>query len=262
MDSIRYAKRIQEAILPPANVVNSSLRNHFVLYKPKDIVSGDFYWVDNTENKVLVAAVDCTGHGVPGAFVSIVGSNGLHRTVKEYGLNEPNAILDKLNDLVVESLHQQNSDMKDGMDIALCSINFAKNEVEFSGANNPLYVVAKDERFKQDGIVPLEGNGYFLYDVRPDKQPIGGIGYEHKPFRKFTFSLREGESIYLFSDGFADQFGGEKGKKFKYSQLKELLLTMQGLTMEEQKVKLLDIFEKWRGELEQVDDVCVIGVRV
>lgn len=261
-DSIRYAKRIQEAILPPMHVVSTELKDHFVFYKPKDIVSGDFYWVESAAQKSLFAAVDCTGHGVPGAFVSIVGNNGLNRAVNEFNLNTPSKILDKLNELVVETLRQSESEMKDGMDISLCSIDWNKSELEFAGANNSIYIISPREVLIEQETASVKNEQLILHEIKPDKQPIGGIGIVKKPFRNHTVKLQKGEIVYLFTDGFADQFGGEKGKKFKYAQLKELLLQICHLPMAEQHQILHYQLEKWRGHLEQVDDVCIIGVRV
>jgi len=246
MGSIHYAKRIQEAILPPNKVIKEYIPESLVLYKPKDIVSGDFYWMEPTEGKVLFAAVDCTGHGVPGAFVSIVGHNGLNRAVKEFGLTNPADVLDKLNELVDETFSKQEiGTVKDGMDIALCSLDIDNMKLEYAGANNPLYIIRKGE----------------LIETKADKQPVGSFDFR-KPFNNHEFDLQAGDTIYIFSDGFADQFGGPKGKKFKYSKFKELLVNIQTKDMEEQREVLDNTIETWKGELEQIDDVCIIGVRV
>jgi serine phosphatase RsbU (regulator of sigma subunit)/Tfp pilus assembly protein PilF len=244
-DSITYAKRIQEAILPPKSILKNLLPNSFFLYKPKDIVSGDFYWLEQKDNKILFAAVDCTGHGVPGAFVSIVGHNGLTRTVNEFGLTQPAQILNKLNELVEETLRQKDNEVRDGMDISLCSIDFSDNKLEYAGANNPLYLVR---------------NGKILI-TKADKQPIGGTG-ENKQFTNHTFELQKDDSIYIFSDGFADQFGGLKDKKYGYAQFRKLLLSIQDKPMLEQFNSLDTEFNNWKGETEQLDDVCVVGVRI
>jgi len=267
MASIKYAKRIQEAILPPPKLVRESLENSFILYKPKDIVSGDFYWMENKKDMIFFSAVDCTGHGVPGAFMSIVGYNGLNQAVNEKGLTKPGEILDHLNHAVEASLHQttDKADVKDGMDIALCTISLQDNVVEFAGANNPLYIITnKDTELKLNGSVlkpSIEGEKRDLYEIKGDKQPIGA--YEDK--RNFTnnsFSLSPGDAIYVFSDGFADQFGGPKNKKFKYKPFKKLLLEIEEKPVLEQKDILNKKFEEWRGKMEQVDDVCIIGVKL
>ena len=263
MDSIKYAKRIQEAILPPKHIVERNIHDHFVLYKPKDIVSGDFYWTEEHEGRVMVAAVDCTGHGVPGAFVSIVGSNGLNRAVNEFKLTQPAAILDKLNYLVTDSLHQGQTEGKDGMDMALCCFDWVNRKVLFSGANNSLYVISKKIQVPETDIVLKLDDERIMYELKADKQPIGGVSsYHQKPFTPHEIEMVQGDMFYLFTDGFADQFGGPKGKKFKYSQLFKLLCNISALAMDKQREILNEEFEKWRGELEQIDDVCVIGVRL
>ncbi len=247
-DSINYAKRIQTAILPSSRIVNAYLPETFIFYKPKDIVAGDFYWLQKTENEVLIAACDCTGHGVPGAMVSVVCNNGLNRSVREYGLTDPGKILDKTREIVIAEFEKSDEDVKDGMDISLCSLS--GNTLKWSGANNPLWI------FKRNGV-----NGIERIEIKPDKQPIGKYA-DPKPFTTHTIELCKGDTIYLFTDGFQDQFGGEKGKKLKASKLRELLLSIQHLDMDTQMQKLETEFETWRGELEQNDDVCLIGVRV
>jgi serine phosphatase RsbU (regulator of sigma subunit)/Tfp pilus assembly protein PilF len=246
-DSITYARRIQNAILPPARVVNALLPDSFVLFRPKDIVSGDFYWMERTESQVLFAAVDCTGHGVPGAMVSVVGHNCLTRTVKEFGIQQPAAILDKLTVLVEETFEKSENEVKDGMDISLCGLSYmsGKPVLDWAGAFNPLWVV-RDEK---------------IIELKADKQPIGRFD-NRKPYHNHSMELSKGDTIYIFTDGFADQFGGEKGKKFKYRQLEELLLSIHKQPMNIQKDILERAFVKWKGNLEQVDDVLVIGVRV
>ena len=281
MDSIHYAKRIQVAILPSDHYIKQNIPNSFVLFIPKDIVSGDFYWMDTKDGKILFSAVDCTGHGVPGAFMSIVGHNGLNRAVNEYQLTKPAEILDKLNDLLGETLrHEEHHEVKDGMDMALCCLDIQNMKLEYAGANNEIYLIRKstppdlperEEIVKEnDEIVatriPLpfgegSGVGWELIEVKADKQPIGAFD-NRKSFTNHSFDLQKGDTIYIFTDGFADQFGGPKGKKFKYAQLKELLLSNQEKTMEEQKELLHNTIQNWRGELEQIDDICVIGVRV
>ena len=250
VDSINYAERLQQAILPTINKMEEKFEDIFVLYKPKDIVSGDFYWMASKGSKVLIAAVDCTGHGVPGALVSVVGSNGLHRCIKEFDLSKPADILDRLTDIVIETFEADGTGVKDGMDIALCSLDRETNLVEFAGANNPLWISKKNSN-DVEGIIEIKG----------DKQPVGA--YEHrKPFTNHSIQLEKGDSIYLFTDGFADQFGGERGKKFKYKPFRELIAKSSNLPMEQQRTSLDYSFEKWKGEFEQVDDICLIGVRI
>lgn len=250
LDSINYAKRLQEAILPPSSFVKQHLPESFIFYKPKDIVAGDFYWMEVVENNILLAAADCTGHGVPGAMVSVVCSNALNRTTLEFGVTEPGKILDKARELVLETFSRSDKDVKDGMDISLCSITKSKKDdervkIKWAGANNALCYVSDGE----------------LHEVSPDKQAIGKTE-KPLPFKTNILNLKKGDTLFLFTDGFADQFGGEKGKKFKSKQLKDVLLKNASLPCEQQKVKLETIFEKWKGNLEQIDDVCVIGVRI
>jgi serine phosphatase RsbU (regulator of sigma subunit) len=250
-DSITYAKRIQEAILPPAHLVAKKLPQSFILYKPKDIVAGDFYWFEYATDQILIAAADCTGHGVPGAMVSVVCSNALNRSVKEFGIKTPSKILDKVRDLVIETFEKSEKDVKDGMDIALVSIKQKPNSVskliEYSGANNPLWVIKKDSSVCEE--------------IKADKQPIGNYA-DHRPFTNHTVELNTGDTIYFFTDGYQDQFGGEKGKKFKPANLVKLICQIQSKSMSDQKIILDQTFENWRGKLEQVDDVCIIGIRL
>lgn len=246
-DSINYAKRIQAAILPPQRVISELLPGCFVLYKPKDIVAGDFYWLEKKDDAILLAAADCTGHGVPGAMVSVICNNGLNKSVREHGLSEPGKILDKTREIVISEFGKSEEDVKDGMDASLCAITFNGDNatVQWAGANNPLW-------FIKDGA---------LNEIKAHKQPIGKID-DPKEFPTHTIHLSKGDWIYLFTDGYADQFGGEKGKKFKYSQLKELLLGIHNEAPGVQRERLDAAFTNWKGGLEQVDDVCVLGVRV
>lgn len=248
-DSIVYAKRIQQAILPPEDVFKTHLRNSFVLYKPKDIVSGDFYWLERKGNKILFAVVDCTGHGVPGAFMSIIGYNGLNQIVNEYNVTQPAEILNRLNKIISSTLKQRadESKIRDGMDLSVCSIDLDTNRLEYAGANNPIFIVRNNE----------------VLEIRADKQPIGNfVGEEDFRFSNREMDLLPNDKIYLFSDGYADQFGGPQGKKLKYTTFRELLLNNCHRPMDEQKTILDRMFEGWRGDLEQIDDVCVIGVGV
>jgi sigma-B regulation protein RsbU (phosphoserine phosphatase) len=252
-DSINYAQRIQQAILPPFEKIDKVLKDYFVYFKPKDVVSGDFYWhasVKTTppngpsEDIVVMAAVDCTGHGVPGALMSIIGSTILNQTITNPDVNTPADVLSFLNKEINKTLNS----IKDGMDMALCVINLEKLELQYAGANNPLYIV----RHKQ------------FIEVKPDKHAIGADAEDahDKVFTNHKIKLEEGDSIYLFTDGYADQFGGPNGKKFKYKKFQELLIEIQDNNMEEQKQILNFHFEQWKGGLDQVDDILVIGIRV
>lgn len=247
-DSIRYAKRLQDSILPPDGTIRRMLPNSFVLFKPKDIVSGDFYWFHEQKNQVLFAAVDCTGHGVPGAFMSLVGANALNQAVKEHDLAQPAQILEDLNKISSEAMNKgaENNTVRDGMDLALCSIDKENRALEFAGANNPLYIIRNQQ----------------IIQIKPDKFAIGAFEPGTKKYTNHKVKLEKDDLIYIFSDGYADQFGGVKGKKFMYKQFKDLLLSISTLPVQEQRLKLEATIEKWKGTFEQVDDILVIGVKV
>jgi len=246
--SITYAKRIQMAILPTEEYIKKVATKSFVLFKPKDIVSGDFYWFEIIPNhqtgakEVFAAVVDCTGHGVPGAMVSLIGYNGLQRCLNELNLREPNQILDALSAIVEESFSRSNSDMKDGMDISL--IRVANDKLTYAGANNSIYITRENQ----------------LIELKADRQPIGKYAYR-KPFTLHTFDLMLNDTIYLFTDGYADQFGGPKNKKLKYSAFKELLIAQKNTNMNTQAENIFQFFENWRGSHEQIDDVCIMGLQ-
>jgi serine phosphatase RsbU (regulator of sigma subunit)/HAMP domain-containing protein len=245
-DSIRYAKRLQESILPPERRIKELLPDSFVLFRPKDIVSGDFYWVDKVNNKVIFAAVDCTGHGVPGAFMSLVGHNGLNQSIKEHGIVRPSDVLRDLNRISYEALHKDRDQfVRDGMDMALCALDPDRLLLEFAGANCPLYLVRDRE----------------VVQYSPDKRPIGGFDMGDQGFTDHRIQLRKGDVIYIFSDGYADQFGGPRGKKFLYRRFRELLVEIHDKPMDRQKSLLLESFNQWRGAQEQVDDILVFGMR-
>lgn len=250
MDSIRYAKRIQTAILPPDDLFEKYLPESFVLFKPKDIVSGDFYWMSIKGNKVLFAASDCTGHGVPGAFVSIVGYNLLDKIVGEYGITEPAAILDKLNVEVARTFRQKGEEaiaqVQDGMDIALVAYDITTNVLEYAGAFNPLYLE------REGKIIEIKGNRF----------PIGSYKEgEERKFNNHNIQVRNRDSIYIFTDGYVDQFGGNRGKKFMAKQLRKILTSICDLNMNEQGLRLNHIIEDWKGDLDQIDDILVVGAR-
>lgn len=248
-DSIRYAKRIQRAIFPTDSDIKKLLPASFVFFRSKGIVSGDFYWVEKKEDKVLFAAVDCTGHGVPGAFMSLVANNLLNQAINEHGYTRPGFILDEVNSGLTATLHQsyEESNVKDGMDIALCSIDYENKILEYAGAYNPLLIVRNGE----------------LIEIKADKFPIGVfLGESLKKFTNHQIQLEKGDMIYVFSDGYADQFGGEKNKKFKKREFKKLLVDISRMSPEEQYKKLENTLEKWQGNNEQVDDIVVIGVKI
>mgnify|MGYP001942844791 CR=1 FL=1 len=259
-DSINYAQRIQNAILPSTETVEKALQNQFVLYLPKAVVAGDFYWVREVEERVYFAAADCTGHGVPGALVSIICSNALNRTIEEFKLTDPGEILDKTTDLLIEAFVQSNQDVKDGMDISLCCFNKKENSYTFAGANNPLYVIKQ----KTDGLIleenTIQNETNYLVEIKGDRQSIGWQE-NRKKFTTNTVHVNSGDMIYSFTDGFPDQFGGERGKKYKYRKFKNFLLSVSNLPLWEQSSQIEKEFDTWKGDLEQIDDVCIVGVK-
>ena len=248
-NSIVYAQRIQSALLPSLKQIHGVFPNSFVFYRPKDIVSGDFFWFSETQSDYYLAAVDCTGHGVPGAMMSMIGYNFLGQIVNETDLSGTAEILNELHRKVLLALNKDltSREMKDGMDIALLRIAKNNSVIEFSGAVRPLYIVRNKK----------------LEIIKGDLYSIGGVKDAQKEsFSTHIISADDHPTFYLFSDGYSDQFGGPKGKKFKYKQLQELLLSCSGLKMEEQKKYIGESFDKWKGLLEQVDDVCMIGVQL
>jgi len=248
-DSIIYAKRIQTAILPPDDYVQKLLPECFILYKPKDIVSGDFYWIAEKEDLIMVAAVDCTGHGVPGAFMSIVGYNNLSYAVNVRGARRSGMILNELNQAVTDTLRQQRGHvtLRDGMDIALCCIDFKRGYMDFAGANNPLLLVRNNE----------------MITYEPTKAPIGAfVGEQLTNFQDHEIAIQKGDMIYIFSDGYADQFGGPDNKKFMKRRFKDLLLNLSNLPVNNQRDELETAFNNWRSIHEQVDDILVIGIKL
>ncbi|MFT7611803.1 MAG: serine phosphatase RsbU (regulator of sigma subunit)/TPR repeat protein [Parvicellaceae bacterium] len=263
-DSISYAKRLQTAILPNLSDVHKYLYNSFVLFQPKDVVSGDFYWFGVVNNQVYIAVADCTGHGVPGAMVSVVCSNALNRALKEFNLIEPAEILNKTRELVISTFSESKDQVRDGMDIALIRLNFQDMEVTFAGANNPIWIVREDSWLSEAQLnAPrtVSINGKSLVEFRGDRQSIG-LQDKMSDFNQNTYPIYIGDEIILTSDGFPDQFGGEKGKKLKHKRLKQQVLEIEGKALTLQHDELLNFFMEWKGDFEQVDDVCVIGIRV
>lgn len=258
ISSLRYAKRLQEALLPPRNLLESFFKdNYFILYQPRDIVSGDFYWArkikttpreGNSKEFLLVAVADCTGHGVPGAFMSLLGSNFLHQSAVEKDVNTPAQALDFLNQKIITTLNHGYAEEKirDGMDISLIAIDLETRQLAYSGANNPAYVIRNKT----------------LETLKANKQAIGNMNDTVLPFDNVTTQLHEGDCVYLFTDGYADQFGGPKGKKLMRRQFEHVLTANSEKTMLEQRHVLESTYNSWKGDLEQVDDVCVIGIRI
>lgn len=268
-DSIDYAKYIQDAYFPSKELFKKIVPDSFLLYKPKDIVSGDFYWFNHlvSSNAFLFAAADCTGHGVPGAIMSVICCNALNDVVKKGTKHQPDLILNQVREIVTGAFEQRENytTQKDGMDIALISLSpfpasSEKVKLQYAGAYNPLWVIKK-------GKTPIESNTilstdtHYLIEIKADRQPIG-IYERMDPFTLHEMEVNKGDTVYSFSDGYADQFGGEHGEKFKYKSLKILLLDIQEKTMTEQHEILIKTFDDWKQEQEQVDDVCMIGVRI
>jgi serine phosphatase RsbU (regulator of sigma subunit) len=245
-DSIRYASHLQQAILPGPEIIARLLPNSFILYQPKDIVAGDFYWVEEHNGLVFFAAADCTGHGVPGAMVSVVCSKALDTAVHEMKLTEPGKILDAATEIVLQTFARTSAEINDGMDISLCAWNRQTNTLQWAGANNPLLLIPENQEPQL---------------IAPDKQPVGRTR-QRKNFTTHTFSLSRSAQLYLYSDGFGDQFGGAEGKKVKQKKLKELLIEYHQLEPAVQHEKLLDFFTQWKGTLEQIDDILVMGVNL
>jgi len=263
IDSITYAKRLQEAILPSTHFLTKHFPKNFILYKPKDIVAGDFYWAETFSasgnpksieeaDLVYIAAADSTGHGVPGALVSVVCSNALNRSLKEFQITEPGKILDKTRELVLETFEKSGEEVKDGMDISLLCIDRKNKKVSWSGANNPLWYC----------LPPFnENNTDSIIEIKADKQSVGKTEYQ-KPFTSHEIKYVENSVFYLFTDGLPDQFGGKSGKKFKYKQFSELINANYQLPLKEQYDLIHSAFTNWKKDLEQTDDVCVIGVQL
>lgn len=247
-DSIRYAQKIQTAMMPLKHEFTGYFPESFVIFEPKDIISGDFFWVTHRNDKIIFATGDCTGHGVPGGFMSMLGVSLLNEIINEHDLTEPALILSRLRKKVITALRQKglSGEQQDGMDMTICVLDFQALTLTYAAANHTLYIVKK-------GV---------LEEYKGDKQPVGIFGSELKPFKQHTVQLEKGDLIYTFTDGLADQFGGPKGKKFKYTQMKELLLSINNEPLITQEKAIYKSFTNWKGNLEQVDDVCLIGIRI
>ncbi len=247
-DSIQYASRIQTAVLPPINFLGDWGLENFILFKPKDIVSGDFYWGVRKNEKIIIAAADCTGHGVPGAFMSMLGHAFLDEIINTRELENAAAILNILRDEIINTLRQKGTtgEARDGMDISLVILDLKAGRLDYAGANNPLYLIRDGKMIK----------------YLADRMPIGIHFISFTPFTNQNIEISKGDYIYLFSDGYADQFGGPRGKKFMYKPFQDLLLRNCAKTMDLQKEILETTFEKWKGDREQVDDVMVIGIHL
>ncbi len=257
VDSINYAQRIQAAVLPSEELLNETLKNFFVFYKPRNIVSGDFYWAKKIKNFSFVVAADCTGHGVPGAFMSMLGSSFLNEIVSSRTLDSASNILNRLRLKVKKSLHQkgEEGEQKDGMDISLLIIDWDTFELQFAGAYNSLYIIRKNV------VETNKEETYEVIKLKADRQPIG-IYLHEKDFTNHSFQLKKEDTIYALSDGYVDQFGGDLGGKFKSGRFENMLLSFQDKSLEEQKHIINRTFTKWKRDIEQVDDVLIIGIKI
>lgn len=269
IDSINYARRIQNAILPTTSTMRKLFSNSFVFYRPKDIVAGDFYWLSEVneagKKRAYFAVADCTGHGVPGAMVSVICSSALNKVVNEMRVVKPSAILEKVTEIIIETFAQSDHELKDGMDISLVCVHTSEKgeqTVEYAGANNALWIVSGRAHIHDLAITQTNPEtSTFLHELKATKRPVGRFSKEI-PFTNHAVKLMANELIYLFTDGYADQFGGEKNKKFKYSSLKKLILSIANQPVEAQRDQLKKVFNNWKGTMEQVDDVCVVGIRL
>ena len=269
--SIAYAEKIQQTALPTKKI-SDLFSESFLVFQPKDVVSGDFYWLEEEGEERYVCVADCTGHGIPGAFISLIGTILLNEIYNAKVMREPNVMLNELNRLVQLTLTDKYGEsMRDGMDLAFCKINIKLKKIYFSGANNPLWLISEKDKLKVNGeyLLPnMTGNGRYLYEIKPDKKPIGKYSGVNTAFSLNEIEYNSSDQIYLFSDGYADQFGGDKGnemkggKKFKYKPFKRLLLENSSLSSEQQKEILWSTHISWRGDLEQVDDICIIGTKL
>ena len=246
-DSIKYASYIQSALLPAPDLFQRLLKEYFIFFLPKDFVSGDFYWIGRHRNEIIVVAADCTGHGVPGAFMSILGISFLNEILGKGCFSSAAGILNQLRERVMKSLHQtgERNEQKDGMDIALCMFNPDTGALEYAGANNPFYLVRQGT----------------LIEIRGDRMPIGINIVEEKSFTNHTLQLEENDMVYLITDGYPDQFGGPDEKKFKYKPFKELLEKISKKPMKDQKQLLENEMHQWMQNLKQVDDILVVGFK-
>lgn len=246
-DSLKYAQRIQYAMFTSESEIRKMFPESFIFQRPKDIVSGDFYWARKVEERIFLAVADCTGHGVPGAFMSLIGLEFFRQIIDTQGIYRPSCILDEINrnfDLVFDNM--DNMHMRDGMDLSFCSIDTVGKTLEFAGAFNPVYIIRNGE----------------IIEIKGDKSMIGpNIGLGRAPFTNHEIGLQDDDIIYLFSDGYADQFGGPEGKKFTFRRFRHLLLSIYDQPLSVQRHVLDKSLSEWKGELEQVDDILVLAVK-
>ena len=253
-DSIEYAKKIQSVLLPEESFINEILNDYFVFFRPRDIVSGDFYWLTAKANKTIVVAADCTGHGVPGAFMSLLGITFLNSIVQNEENPQADAILNQMRDNIIKSLKQTGKELenRDGMDMAICIIDWENEKIEYAGANISLILLRKTSKSPHE-----------LIEVRADRMPIGLFGNEQLvPFTRHYIPIMPGDSFYIFSDGYCDQFGGAELKKFKKKNLTKMLSEIHSLSMAEQKKIIENTMDEWKGDLSQVDDMLMVGIKI
>ncbi len=246
-ESIKYASYIQQAMLPDSTEIGSYLSDHFLLHKPCNMVGGDFYFISSQKDNIYLAVGDCTGHGIPGAFMSVMGLSFLHVVISRFNPDSASQVLNQMREHVMKALSQTGAqaEQKDGIDMAICILNRNSNVMQYAGAVNPIYVVRNRT----------------LMEFQGDKMPVGIDSEQERPFTNHRIDLEQGDMIYLFSDGFADQFGGSEGKKFKYRPFRELLIKISELPADKQKNHLQQTFDAWKGNLKQLDDVLIFGFR-
>ncbi|QNL21918.1 SpoIIE family protein phosphatase [Hyphobacterium sp. CCMP332] len=268
VDSLRYAKKIQSALFPSINHVNNIFPNHLLFYKPLSVVSGDFYWMEEENDYKYFAVVDCTGHGVTGAFISLVGLNSLNRTIREFKMTDPSEILEKVNELVESTLQQKDAEIKDGMDIALCAYSKKEKKLYYCGANSPIFIIREAKMgnliINKSWTEPdYEGKDFSFYEIKGNRKSIGGIEVKDEKFNNVEIEIKENDTIYLFTDGIADQIGGEHGKKFRARNLREMVKEMQNLPLQEQNSLIDEKMIAWMmdGKYEQIDDMCMIAIK-
>jgi len=261
-DSLNYARRIQKAILRSAQQPEEFFKDSFLIFLPKELVSGDFYWLKSVNEQILFAVADCTGHGAPGAFMSIIGTFGLNQIVSEMGETHPGDVLNQLNELFHNSFEQrEGAEIFDGMDVAFCNYNPKTRELKFAGANIYLHILRKSSAPAPSSIILHNSTEHTLYQIKCDKQSIGYV-LDRSPFSTHSVQLLEGDTIYIFTDGYTDQFGGPNGKKFRYTELRNLLCNIAELPMNKQKDQLIESFTQWKGNNVQVDDVTFLGIKI
>jgi serine phosphatase RsbU (regulator of sigma subunit) len=246
-ESLKYASYIQQALFPSSALIERLIPDHFIFYQPRELVSGDFYYMSGSNGCIFIAVGDCTGHGVPGAFMSLLGITFLNEIISRRNYTSAASILNQMREYVMQALSQtgEESEQKDGIDLALCVLDTGKNRLDFAGAFNPVYIIRNQQ----------------LTEISGDNMPVGIGAEEERSFTNHVFDLADQDTLYLFSDGYADQFGGPSGKKFKYNPFRELLLSVSHLSMPEQKLRIMQTFDSWKGNLRQLDDVLVCGFR-